>query len=145
MSLFGDDRDSLRAHFFMVWSKLQASEELEPLEAIIAEVIAMHPEYHAVIADPEANLSRDWHPDDGEANPFLHMALHITVKEQLMTDRPPGVAARFKMLSVSSVDPHAAEHEVLEALAETLWEAQSEAKPPDLVAYLARLDLRVAG
>jgi hypothetical protein len=143
MSLFGNDRDSLRAHFFMVWSKQQAGEPLEPLESMIAEVIMMHPEYHAVIADPEANLRRDWHPEDGEANPFLHMALHMTIKEQVLTDRPPGVTARFKTLSASQADTHSTEHEMLEALAETLWEAQSKGQAPDLDAYLGRLDDRL--
>jgi uncharacterized protein DUF1841 len=145
MSLFGGDRDSLRAHFFRVWSKVEAAESLEPLEAVIAEVIAMHPEYHAVIADPERNLDRDWHPEDGETNPFLHMALHIAIKEQLMTDRPTGIVARFRSISARHPDAHAAEHEVLEALAETLWEAQSQGREPDLDAFLGRLDTRGQG
>ena len=143
MSLFGSDRDSLRAHFFRVWSKMEAAEAMEPLEAIIAEVIGMHPEYHAVISDPELNLDRDWHPEDGETNPFLHMALHISIKEQLMTDRPPGIVARFNAISAGQPDSHAAEHEVLEALAETLWEAQSQGAPPDLDAFVSRLDAKV--
>ena len=145
MSLFGSDRESLRAHFFRVWSKMEDAAPLEPLEAIIADVINMHPEYHPVIADPDANIDRDWHPKDGEANPFLHMALHIAIKEQLITDRPTGIVARFRSISAGQPDVHAAEHEMLEALAETLWEAQSQGCDPDLDAFLERLDARVRG
>jgi len=140
MNLFGDDRESLRAHFFLVWGKLQDREPLEPLEAIIAEVINMHPEYHGIIADPVANMDRDWGPEGGESNPFLHMGLHIAIKEQLTTDLPPGIAARFQAIVAGTGDVHAAEHRVLEALAETLWEAQSAGTTPDIDAYLARLD-----
>ena len=67
------------------------------------------------------------------------MGLHLAIREQVATDRPPGIAALFNALLVKSGDFHDAEHQALECLAETLWEAQSNNAMPDEQAYLERL------
>ena len=67
------------------------------------------------------------------------MGLHLAIREQVATDRPPGIAAIFNSLLVRTGDPHEAEHQALECLAETLWEAQGANTMPDESAYLERL------
>lgn len=119
------------------WNKAQRGAVLTPLEARIAGVIAEHPEYQAAVANPEA-AEADYLPEAGRTNPFLHMGLHIAIREQVAIDRPTGVRAVFSGLAAAR-GAHAAEHAMLECLAETLWEAQREARPPDDGAYLERL------
>lgn len=118
------------------WCKHIAGELISPLEAQIAKVIEDHPEYHDAIS---GDLQRDFTVDGGETNPFLHMGLHLGIREQVSTNRPAGIAAVFKALADKSGDAHAAEHRMIDCLAETLWEAQSRNQAPDEVHYLERL------
>ena len=57
----------------------------------------------------------------------------------MATDRPAGIAAIFNTLLVKTGDAHEAEHQALECLAETLWDAQGANALPDESAYLERL------
>ena len=137
MPIQPDSRTDTRRMFLEVWRKQQASKPLSALETIVAEVIRLHPEYHALLAgDPDSALDRDWGPEGGETNPFLHMGLHIAIREQLSIDRPPGVKAAYAALLKRTGYAHAAEHIMLECLAETLWRGQREGRLPDEVAYL---------
>jgi len=133
--LYGQDRGQLRDMFYSVWRKLVERQPLEPLEAIVAEVIQMHPEYRPTLDDP-AFRERDYLPELGETNPFLHMALHISIREQLGTDRPPGVGAAHAALLAHCGDAHNAEHLMMECLAESLWQAQRNGTAPAEQDYL---------
>jgi len=135
--IFGQDRHELRRMYVEAWRKWRTGAPLSPLEAQIAKVIEDHPEYQGLMTD-EA-LAASFTPEDGQTNPFLHMGLHLAVREQVATDRPPGVAAIFNDLLIRSGNPHDAEHQTLECLAETLWEAQGANSMPDEAAYLERL------
>ena len=99
-------------------------------------MINRHPEYHALLADAERNLDRDYGPESGQMNPFLHLSLHLAVEEQLSIDQPPGIRERFQKILMKTGDEHEARHTVLECLGETIWHAQRTGKPPDEVAYL---------
>ena len=140
--IFGQDRNELRKMYADAWAKRCENLPLSPLEMQIADVIEMHPEYHADVSGDD--LDRDYSPDGGQANPFLHMGLHLGIREQVATNRPAGIAAVYKVTAASTGDIHAAEHEMIECLAETLWEAQSQNRPPDEQKYLERLR-RLAG
>lgn len=135
--IFGQDRDELRQMYFDAWRKSTMGAALSPLEAQIASVIEDHPEYHDLMTGEIIDGS--FTPDGGQTNPFLHMGLHLAIREQIATDRPPGIAALFNALLVKTGDRHEAEHRALECLAETLWEAQRNNAMPDEAAYLERL------
>ncbi len=135
--IFGQDRNELRRLYVDAWRKRCEGLPLSPLETQIADVIAMHPEYHADLTD--ANLDRDYTPEAGRSNPFLHMGLHLGIREQVSTNRPAGVTAIHRALVERHGDAHPAEHEMIECLAETLWEAQSANAPPDETRYLERM------
>lgn len=135
--IFGQDRNELRQMYADAWRKRCEKQPLAPLEMQIADVIEMHPEYHGDVTGED--LDRDYTPDGGKTNPFLHMGLHLGIREQAATDRPAGISAIHKALSVRFGDVHAAEHAMIECLAETLWEAQSSNQPPDEAEYLQRL------
>jgi hypothetical protein len=135
--MYSQDRDNMRRYFLEAWGKAAAGEPLEPLESQIAGVIREHPEYHALLEKPEAALSREFFPEDGETNPYLHLGLHLAVLEQVATDRPPGIRAHYQQLAASAGDVHEAEHRIMECLAESLWEGQRKGRPPDERGYLA--------
>ena len=135
--IFGQNRDELRRMYRDAWQKRLDGLPLSPLESQIADVIELHPEYQATLQDNK--LDRDYLPDGGETNPFLHMGLHLGLREQVATDRPAGIRALYDSLLAKSTDPHVAEHLMIECLAETLWEAQSGNVPPDEQRYLERL------
>lgn len=138
--MFGDDRDSMRRFYIEAWRKAQAGEPLEPMERVVADVIADHPEYQPLLAPGnEAVVERDYRPEDGQTNPFLHMGLHIALREQEATDRPPGIAALIQRLKAQLGDHLEAEHRLMEPLGETLWEAQRDGTQPDEGAYLERV------
>ena len=135
--IFGGDRTELRQMYADAWRKSCAQEVLSPLEVQIAEVIEQHPEYHPIIG--ESNVEAPFSPDDGQENPFLHMGLHLALREQVSTDRPAGIAAIQRQLLHKLGSQHDAEHCMIEVLAETLWEAQSSNSAPNEAKYLERL------
>jgi hypothetical protein len=140
--IFGQDRGELRRMYADAWQKRRDAKPMSPLETQIADVVEMHPEYHRDVT--ERDLDKDYTPDGGRTNPFLHMGLHLGIREQVATDRPAGIAAVYRSVLARSGDMHAAEHEMIECLAEALWEAQSSNQPPDETRYLERLQ-RLAG
>jgi len=134
--MFGHDRNQMRMFFIEVWKKYRAQAPLEPLEKIIAEILRAHPEYHRLLEDPDAVLEKDYLPDLGESNPFLHMGMHIAIQEQLGTNRPAGIIDIYQSLLIKLQDPHEVEHRMLECLGEMLWRAQRDGTDPDESAYL---------
>jgi len=134
--MFGQDRNQLRQMYFSAWRKQQDGELMQPLEVMIAEVIALHPEYHALLEQGEDALDKDFLPEMGEANPFMHMGMHIAIREQLATDRPAGIVLAHKKLLLRLQDTHEVEHQIMECLGESLWEAQRNNGAPDESQYL---------
>jgi len=132
-------RDELRRVYVEAWRKWRAGLPSEPLEAQIADVIALHPEYHAALERGEDALARDYTPEGGQSNPFLHMGLHLAVRDQIATDRPAGLRKAFESLAQRIGSAHDAEHRIIECLAEAMWDAQRSGRPPDEAAYLQRV------
>jgi hypothetical protein len=135
--IFGQDRGELRRMYADAWQKRRDAKPMSPLDSQIADVVEMHPEYHGDVT--EGDLDKDFTPDGGRTNPFLHMGLHLGIREQVATDRPAGIAAIHRRLAARDGDHHAAEHRMIECLAETLWEAQGANRAPDETLYLERL------
>ena len=132
-------RDELRRVYVEAWRKRRAGLPIEPLEAQVADVIALHPEYHAALERSEDALGRDYTPEGGQSNPFLHMGLHLAVRDQIATDRPAGLRQAFERVAARLGSAHEAEHRIIECLAEAMWEAQRSGRPPDEAAYLQRV------
>ncbi len=140
--IYNPDRTQLRRFYFTAWRKYRARRPLEPVERLVAEVIARHPEYHGLFekeAGDEETLARDYLPEMGDTNPFLHLGLHLGLLEQVSADRPAGIAAIFRDLATRSGDPHEAEHRMMECLAEMIWQAQRDGAMPDEAVYMERL------
>ncbi|AOJ02504.1 MULTISPECIES: DUF1841 family protein [Burkholderia] len=137
--MFNPSRDDVRRFFIDTWRKQRSGEILTPLEAIAADWIVEHPEYHAELEDAERSTAHDYTPDEGRANPFLHLSMHLAISEQLSIDQPPGIRAAHEKLATRFDSAHDAQHAIMECLGETIWEAQRTNTPPDSDAYLQRI------
>ncbi|MDO8346674.1 MAG: DUF1841 family protein [Rugosibacter sp.] len=136
--MFNPSRDQARQFLVDAWRKRCASLPATPLETLAADLVALHPEYHALLEADDA-LSREWTPEQGATNPFLHLSLHLAIEEQLSIDQPPGIRRLFEQLLARRGDRHEALHVVLDALGETLWRAQRDRQPLDAEAYLEHI------
>lgn len=132
------NRNELRQYFFNSWNKFQAKLPLESMEQQVVDVILLHPEYHFIFASPEKYIDHDFFPELDEPNPFLHLSLHLSIREQVTTNRPAGIRALFDNLSLKKAK-HELEHDFMTCLAETLWLAQKNGQMPDETAYLENL------
>ncbi len=132
--MFNPSREQVRSFFIDAWRKYREREVLTPLETIAVDIVALHPEYHALVEDRNS-IERDFTPEDGQINPFLHLSLHLAVEEQLSIDQPPGIRAAFNVACARS-ERHDALHDALECLGETLFNAQRNGTPPDGAAYV---------
>jgi hypothetical protein len=145
MPVFADQsREQLRQMYLAAWRKFRAQEPLQALEKQVAAVIAEHPEYVAWLETGKDVLTADFAPADGRENPFLHMGMHLAIREQLSTGRPAGFADLHRRLCEHYGDAHEAEHALLTPLGETLWEAQRAGRAPDEADYLRKVETLVA-
>ncbi|MBP9219273.1 MAG: DUF1841 family protein [Sterolibacterium sp.] len=138
--MFNPSRDQARRYFIDAWRKHLQGLPMSALELTASDTIRLHPEYHdllnATTQDESELLAREWTPEQGETNPFLHLSLHLALEEQLSIDQPPGIRALLGQLQTRHGERHAALHDLLDCLAETLWHAQRDQRPPDGAAYL---------
>jgi hypothetical protein len=133
---FIQDRDSSRRFFLEVWKKHKAGLTLQALEKLVLGVLQEHPEYHVLLQQEEHILTREFTPEAGVTNPFLHMGMHIAIREQVASDRPSGIAGIYQQLAISAASRHDSEHRMMECLGEILWRAQRDNTLPDEIAYL---------
>ena len=107
-------------------------------------MIEAHPEYQRIVADADTAVGFEQNSVESPENPFLHMGLHLAVREQLSVDRPPGVRDLKRLLQARYGDAHRAEHALMEALGEELWTAQRDGRTPDERQYLVLARNRLA-
>ena len=144
MSLFNPSRDEVRDFFFEAWAKAKATQPLTDLEKIALDVMHMHPEYHAILENPELFRHQNYFPEFGETNPFLHMSLHLSIHEQLSINQPIGIAEIYTQLKLKHQNVHDAQHAILECLAETIWLAQRNNSGMDSAHYLQLLQQKAS-
>jgi len=137
--LFTQERTRTRELFRSAWKKKQLDQALEPLEKQIVSLLDDHPEYHALLSGDDDVLDKDYKAEDGRENPFLHLSLHLALREQVGTDRPAGIASITRSLLLKHGDGHTEEHLMIEKLGLYLWEAQRQERAPDEAAYLNSL------
>jgi len=133
-------RDELRRAYVEAWRRHVAGLPLSALQALIANVLSVHPEYHALLQSAEAAVGFEAHQAPGapHANPFLHLGLHVAVREQIGLDRPPGLLEPYRRL-VARLGTHGAEHVLMDALEKELAQAQASGRAPDEAAYVNRV------
>ena len=141
--MFNPSRDQVRQFFFDAWLDYRAGRPLHGNATVALEVILAHPEYHAMLDDPVRYLERDYPPELGETNPFLHLSMHLSIAEQLSIDQPVGVRERYQKLLAQHGDAMQAQHDMMDCLAEMIWQAQRSGTAYDPLAYLQCLDAKL--
>ena len=137
--LFGNSRDDLRRTWLQAWQRAEDGAVLTALETQLVTLVREHPEYHDWLRDGDAALQAEFSPQSGGGNPFLHLSMHLALREQVSTDRPRGIARIHARLAARG-NAHDAEHRMMEALGKALWEAQRAGRMPDERAYLENLE-----
>lgn len=141
--MFTPNKDEVRAFIRNAWQKHREGRPLEGLEAMIADIVTVHPEYHTLLEGPPEAVNADYPPDAGQMNPFLHLSLHLAIAEQVSIDQPAGVRERYRKLTERCGDAMAAQHHLIDCLAEMIWQAQRSGTPYDAAAYLACIDRKL--
>lgn len=140
--MYQPSQDDVRRFFCEAHRKARAGEPLTPMDAIAADWIAEHPEYHADLADLDAALAARFTVDEGRSNPFLHLSMHLSLVEQAQIDQPRGIRQALELLARRRGSMHAAHHEAMECLGEMIWASQRSGLPPDGERYLAAVRAR---
>ena len=138
--MFNPTRDQARNFLFETWRKRRKGALLTPLEDLTAQLIEKHPEFHSLLADPERHQDKDYAPEHGATNPFLHLMMHLTIEEQISIGQPHGIRAHFERLTQRFESEHDAQHRMMECLGEMIWQAQRNGTAPDAAIYLACLE-----
>ena len=134
--MFQPSQHDVRRFFCEARRKQVDGAPLTALEAIAADWIAEHPEYHAELADVDAALAARYPVEAGNSNPFLHLSMHLSISEQIGIDQPRGIKQAFELLRARLGSAHAAQHQVMECLGEMIWESQRSGRPPDGERYI---------
>ncbi len=134
--LDGQDRGQTREVFFRAWQAHRAGKPLESIEKIIVHVALRHPEYHALLDQPDAARDRDYSTEANSANPFMHLGMHIAIEEQLSIDQPRGIRACYREILRRLPNEHHAQHRMMDCLSEMLWQANRQSAAFDESIYL---------
>ena len=133
----------VRRYFCATYAKWRANQPMDAMETLIAGWMEQHPEYHADLADVDAALAAMQKPDlAGQANPFLHLSMHLTISEQCSIDQPRGIRQAVELLAKRRTDLHTAHHETMECLGQMLADSQRHGHPPDGNQYVAAVQRR---
>ncbi len=134
--MFQPSQHDVRRFFCEAYARRRDGLPLTPIQAQAVDWIDQHPEYHADLSDVDAALAAVFTVDDGRTNPFLHLAMHLSITEQMGIDQPSGIRQAVELLAARRNSMHEAQHEAMECLGEMIWTSQRSGLPPDGQAYL---------
>jgi hypothetical protein len=130
--VFFQDRKKQREFLANSWQKYTSNKPLEPLEQQLVSVIKIHPEYHNLIG----NIDSEYLPEQCGVNPFLHINLHLALRDQLSINQPKGVKEVHQKLIDQYKDPHVVEHLMMECIAEMIYISQKNNTTMDQESFL---------
>ncbi|KAF3999317.1 DUF1841 family protein [Glaciimonas immobilis] len=134
--MFNPSQQDVRRFFCETYRKYRANEILSPIEAIARDWVIQHPEYANDLDDVDAALAADYSVENGQTNPFLHLAMHLSIAEQISIDQPPGIRAAATALVQRLQSEHDAYHHIMECLGQMIWNAQRNGLQPDGAQYI---------
>ena len=130
--MFSQDRKKQREFLAKSWQKYNSNKPLDPLEKLLVSITEIHHEYHDLIC----NIESEYFPEQGEVNPFLHINLHLALRDQLSINMPKGVKQVHQKLIDQYKDPHVVEHLMMECIAEMIYISQKNNTAIDQESYL---------
>ena len=133
--MYSQDRKKQREFLAGAWQKHLNNDNLDPLERQLALIIESHPEYHKIIN----NIATDYFPEQGEINPFLHINLHLALKDQISINQPDEISSIYQKLIKKYKDPHEVEHLMMDCIAEMIFISQQNNNEIDESRYILNL------
>ena len=130
--MFSQDRKKQREYLADSWQKYIKNRPLELLEEQLVSIIEIHPEYHDLIG----NIDSEYLPEQGKVNPFLHINLHLALRDQLSINQPKGIKEAYQKLINQHKDAHVVEHLMMECIAEMIYKSQKNNTVMDHEKYL---------
>jgi len=130
--VFSQDRKKQRKFLAKSWKKYTNYKPLDPLEEQLVSIIEIHPEYQDLIS----NIDSEYFPGQGEVNPFLHINLHLAIRDQLSLNQPKGVKEVHHELIKHYKDSHEVEHLMMECITEMIYISQKNNTTMDQESYL---------
>jgi len=132
-----------RDYYFRLWERVQSHEPLiSPEEALAAEVMKAHPEFHEIWNSPELYKGREFN-GSAEENPFLHVAMHVVIEAQLRTGEPPIVREYAQERLNLGIDAHEVAHELAKTFVAQLFKALRSGKLFDHERYTKALEAQL--
>ncbi len=130
--MFSQDRKKQRKFVAKSWQKYTSNKPLEPLEKQLVSIIEIHPEYQHLIG----NIESEYSPEQNEINPFLHINLHLALRDQLILNQPKGIKEFHQKLISKYKDSHKVEHLMMECIEEMIYISQKNNISMDQESYL---------
>ena len=130
--MFSQDRKKQREFLYKSWQKYTSNQSLDPLEKQLVSIIEIHPEYHDLIG----NIDSECFPEHHGGNPFLHINLHLALRDQLSLNQPKGVKKVHQKLIKRYKDSHEVEHLMMECIAEMIYVSQKNNPTMDQESYI---------
>ena len=134
--MFNPSQSDVRRFFCAVHAKSHNQQPMDALETLAGQWLQEHPEYAPELADVDAAVAKIFDGAGGASNPFLHLAMHLSISEQCSIDQPRGLRQAVELLAARRNSLHDAHHEAMECLGKLLWESQRSGRPPDGSAYI---------
>ena len=134
--MFNPSQADVRRFFCAVHAKSGEGRPLDALETLAGQWLQEHPEYRAEFADAEQAVVKAYDGQQDGPNPFLHLAMHLSISEQCSIDQPRGIRQAVELLAARRNSLHGAHHEAMECLGRMLWESQRSGRPPDGDGYV---------
>lgn len=131
-------RGVTRSRLGLIWELVKAGGELDEEDARLAEVLEQHPDYYDVW-EAAQSMEKEEVTRDG-VNPFLHVAIHQVVENQLAENDPPQTAGTLAALRRAGYDRHDAIHMIGRVVSDEIFEILKEERPFDEAAYVAALE-----
>ena len=141
--MFNISQEEVRRYFSSVWQN-RHNQSLDAQQQKILAIILEHPEYQPILENIEHYLDYQWLPEEGQSNPFLHMSLHLSLQEQNSINQPEGITSLYQEITKKYQDIHRAEHIMMDALTEMIWQAQQNHQGFDVNLYITLLRQQLA-
>ncbi len=112
--------------------------DIEELDARIAHVMDLHPEFEEIWSMGEMSA----YPQEinGQiVSPFVHTVLHTIVDSQIRTEQPEFVIKAFNKLREQGMEEHEVLHAIIAVYADLHFSSFRQGKPFDQLDYESRL------
>ncbi len=134
---FNELQSISREHYYDIWQKVKAGEELEGEEKIIGKLMKQHEEFYDDW--DSTNFDYQYDPDIDKVNPFLHLVMDTIVMNQITANDPPQTRFTYNKLTARGDSHLDAVHKIASVVVEEIWNIMHDKKKFDLKNFTRKL------